>query len=67
MMLFFTNFFFAILFTVLAFDASKWTGRTGAVIFYLMIAGINWFSCVHSIMTHDSEPVKAVVDKFLLV
>lgn len=67
MMLFFTNFFFAILFTVLAFDASKWTGRTGAVMFYLMIASMCWFSCVYTIMTHDSEPVKAVVDKFLLV
>lgn len=66
-MLFFTNFFFAILFTVLAFDASKWTGRTGAVIFYLVIACMCWFSCVYSIMNHDSEPVKPVIDKFLLI
>ena len=67
MILFSINFFFAILFTVLAFDASKWTGRTGAVIFYLVIAGMCLFSCVYSIMNHDSEPVKPVVNKFLLV
>ena len=69
MILFFTNFFLAVLFTVLAVDEikCKWDRRTGVVMFYLMIASMCWFSCVISIMIIDAEPTKTVVDKFLLI
>ena len=67
MILFFTNFFLAVLFIVLAVDEIKRNCRTGVVMFYLMIAGMCWFSCVYSIIMIDVEPTKAVVDKFLLV
>lgn len=67
MNLFFANFFFAVLFTVMAYDASKWTGRTGAVIFYLVIAAFNWLACATAVIGAKAEPTKAVVDKFLMI
>jgi hypothetical protein len=67
MILFFTNFFFAVLFTVLAVDEIKWHCRTGVVMFYLMIAGMSWYSCVVSIVILDAEPAKATVEKFLTI
>jgi hypothetical protein len=65
MILFFTNFFFAVLFTVLAVDELRGKGRTGAVMFYLMIAGMSWFSCAVAVMAIDAEPV--AVQKFLAI
>ena len=65
MILFFTNFFFAVLFTLLAVDEIRGKGRTGAVLFYLMIAGMSWYSCAATVMAIDAEPV--AVQKFLAI
>ena len=66
MILFFTNFFFAVLFTVLAVDEIRCKGPTGAVMFYLMIAGMNWCTCAATVMILDELPVKTA-EKFLAI
>jgi hypothetical protein len=64
MILFFTNFLMAVVFIIMAFDQSKNTGQT---IWYLAISALNWISCIVILYETASEPVKPVVDKFLLI
>ena len=64
MILFFTNFLMAVVFIIMAFDQSKNTGQT---IWYLTISVLNWIACIVILYETAHEPVKPVVDKFLLV
>ena len=54
----------AVVFIIMAFDQSKNTGQT---IWYLTISVLNWIACIVILYETAHEPVKPVVDKFLLV